>query len=347
MRKNKKPRLNAIDLFSGCGGLTLGLKKAGFNVVRAVELDKRAAETYTKNHPEVRLLQQDILTLGGADLLDGLHIKKGELDLLAGCPPCQGFSRIRRRNSKKVSRDHRNDLVLKFGKLIAEISPRAVMLENVPGMERDGRFSKLLGMLRRHGYKFSWKILNVSDFGVPQRRHRLVVLACKAKRPIVGEINTSNPQTVRQAIGAIEHPRKSNRPLHRLLASYSNSVKSIIRMIPKDGGSRSALPSEMALECHRKFVGFRDVYGRMAWDDLSPTITGGCVNPSKGRFLHPIQHRAITVFEASLLQSFPKTYKFLPKYGRYPNAEMIGNALPPKFAKTVSSYMADVLNSIV
>jgi DNA (cytosine-5)-methyltransferase 1 len=271
---------------------------------------------------------------------------KGELDLLAGCPPCQGFPRIRRRNSKKVCKDHRNDLVLKFSKLIAEISPRAVMLENVPGLERDGRFSKLLGMLRRHGYKFSWRILNVSDFGVPQRRHRLVVLACKTKRPIVDEISTSNPQTVRQAIGSIEHPHKSERPLHRLLATHSDSVKMIIRKIPKDGGSRSVLPSEMALDCHRKLAGFRDVYGRMAWDYPSPTITGGCVNPSKGRFLHPRQHRAITVFEASLLQSFPKTYKFLPKHGRYPNAEMIGNALPPKFAKTVSSYMVGVLNSI-
>jgi DNA (cytosine-5)-methyltransferase 1 len=120
----------------------------------------------------------------------------------------------------------------------------------------------------------------------------------------------------------------------------------IIRKIPKDGGSRNVLPSELTLGCHQRLAGFRDVYGRMSWDVPSPTITGGCVNPSKGRFLHPKQDRAITVFEASLLQSFPKTYKFLPKYGRYPNAEMIGNALPPKFAQTVSLYMAGLLKNI-
>ncbi|WHZ16383.1 MAG: DNA-cytosine methyltransferase [Nitrospira sp.] len=346
MSNNRKPVLNAIDLFSGCGGLTLGLKKAGFSVIGAVELDKRAVETYGKNHPEVKVFQQDVLTIGGKDLLERLGIKMGDLDLLAGCPPCQGFSRIRRRNRRRISKDHRNDLVLKFTKLIAETSPKAVMLENVPGLEKDRRFSKLLGTLRRHGYKFSWKILDACNFGVPQRRRRLVVLACKAKRPIVDEIATLDPKTVRQTIGTIEHPRKSKRPLHRLVADYSDNVKMIIRKIPKDGGSRSVLPTEMTLECHQRLAGFRDVYGRMTWDNYSPTITGGCVNPSKGRFLHPTQHRAITVFEASLLQSFPRTYKFLPKYGRYPNAEMIGNALPPRFAKQVSSYIAGILNKV-
>ena len=343
MREGKHAALRAIDLFSGCGGLTLGLKKAGFNVIGAVELDKRAVDTYRKNHPEVKVWQEDILALEGKDLLDVLDIKRGELDLLAGCPPCQGFSRIRRRNRKTTSKDHRNDLVLKFAKFISELAPRAVMLENVPGMEKDQRFSKLLGMLRKHGYKFSWKILNVSDFGVPQRRRRLVVLACKNKRPIADEIESSSPKTVRQAIGAIEAPRKSRRPLHRLTAKYSDHVKRIIRNIPQDGGSRSNLPSKLTLACHKRIVGFRDIYGRMKWDDLAPTITAGCVNPSKGRFLHPKQQRAITVFEASLLQSFPKSYKFLSKYGRYPNAEMIGNALPPKFAEKVGIYLAALL----
>lgn len=346
MKIKPKVRLNAVDLFSGCGGLTLGLKKAGFKVLGAVEVDKRAVETYSRNHPDVQVLQQDILSLTGKDLLSRLGIKKGELELLAGCPPCQGFSRIRRRNKRRISNDPRNDLVLKFTTLIAEIAPKAVMLENVPGLEKDRRFLRLLGILRRHGYKVSWKILDAFNFGVPQRRRRLVLLACKTKKPIVGKIKTSNPKTVRQAIGKIECPRKSKRPLHRLVANYSASVKTIIRKIPKDGGSRSVLPSELRLECHQRLIGFRDVYGRMTWDKPSPTITGGCVNPSKGRFLHPNQDRAITVFEASLLQSFPRGYKFLPKYGRYPNAEMIGNALPPKFAQKVSSYMADILSTI-
>lgn len=346
MRKIENRALTAVDLFSGCGGLTLGMKKAGFNVVGAVELDKRAVETFSKNHPEVTVFQKDILTVEGKDLLRHLGLRKGEVDLLAGCPPCQGFSRIRRRNARRACKDRRNDLVLKFGEIVSETSPKAVMLENVPGLEKDQRFSKFLGVLRRQGYKFSWKILDVSHFGVPQRRRRLVVLACKTRKPFIDEIRTSAFRTVRQAIANVEHPRKSRRPLHRLVASYSESVKMIIRKIPKDGGSRNVLPSELTLGCHQRLAGFRDVYGRMSWDAPSPTITGGCVNPSKGRFLHPKQDRAITVFEASLLQSFPKTYKFLPKYGRYPNAEMIGNALPPKFAQTVSLYMAGLLRNI-
>lgn len=333
----------AIDLFSGCGGLSLGLKRAGFDVVAAVEIDKRSAETYSRNHPEVTLFNQSILSITGSDILGIIGIPKGKLDLLAGCPPCQGFSRIRRKNRRRSGKDHRNDLVLKFAHLVAEISPKAVMLENVPGLERDRRFRRLLGTLRRNGYKFSWKILDAAKFGVPQRRRRLVLLACKTTRPVVTDIPRSGPKTVWQAIENVEHPRMSKRPLHRMVARYSDSVKNIIRAVPKNGGSRSQLPDEMTLECHRRLAGFRDVYGRMRWHDQSPTITGGCVNASKGRFLHPRQDRAITVFEASLLQSFPRTYKFLPKYGRYPNAEMIGNALPPKFAHKVSSYVASVL----
>jgi DNA (cytosine-5)-methyltransferase 1 len=335
----------AIDLFSGCGGLTLGLKKAGFSVVAAVEIDKRAADTYSKNHPTVTLFNQSILSLTGSDILEVIGIPRGKIDLLAGCPPCQGFSRMRRKNKIASSKDHRNDLVLKFARLVSEISPKAVMLENVPGLERDRRFRKLLGTLRRNGYKFSWKILDASDYGVPQRRRRLVLLGCKTKRPIVGNIPTAKPKSVYDAIRSIEHPRKTLRPLHKMLARYSEPVKRIIRSIPKDGGSRSHLPAKMTLACHRQLEGFRDVYGRMKWHDQSPTITGGCVNTSKGRFLHPRQDRAITVFEASLLQSFPRTYKFLPKYGRYPNAEMIGNALPPRFAHKVSSYLADVIRN--
>lgn len=335
----------AIDLFSGCGGLTLGLKKAGFNVVAAVEVEKRSAQTYTKNHPEVTLFNQSILTITGSDILEFVGVPRGKIDLLAGCPPCQGFSRIRRKNKKQSSRDHRNDLVLTFARLVREISPKAVMLENVPGLERDRRFSRLLGTLRRNGYKYSWKILDASNFGVPQRRRRLVLLACKTHRPIVSDIPTSTRKTVSETIKKLELPRASKRPLHKMVAKYSESVKKIIRAIPKNGGSRSHLPGKMTLACHRRLSGFRDVYGRMQWDDQSPTITGGCVNTSKGRFLHPRQDRAITVFEASLLQSFPKSYKFLPKYGRYPNAEMIGNALPPKFAHKVSSYLAGVITN--
>jgi DNA (cytosine-5)-methyltransferase 1 len=338
-------KYKAIDLFSGCGGLTLGLRRAGFKVVGALEIDKRAVETYRANHPDVKVLKCDIRNINGKTLLKKLRLKKGQLDLLAGCPPCQGFSRIRRKNRRKVVIDDRNDLVIKFRNLIIETAPKAVMMENVPGLEKDKRFLKLIGLLRRHGYKFSWDILNVADYGVPQRRRRLVLLGSKKGRIILDEIKTAPPRTVFSAIGYLESPQRSKIPLHRFIAQYTDQDKELIRNIPKNGGGRKDLPKKFILKCHKKDLGFRDIYGRMAWNDFSPTITGGCINPSKGRFLHPTQNRAITLYEAALLQSFPKKYKFFTKLGRYPNAEMIGNALPPRFAGKVARYIYQVLKN--
>ena len=120
--------------------------------------------------------------------------------------------------------------------------------------------------------------------------------------------------------------------------------RTLIRLIPKDGGSRLDLGRQRQLGCHRRCDGFKDVYGRMAWDDVSPTVTGGCVNPSKGRFLHPTKNRCVTLREAALLQSFPPTYRFSLRRGKFPAAQMIGNALPPEFirrhAKQVGKHLA-------
>lgn len=338
-------KLTAIDLFSGCGGLTLGLKQAGFKVVGAVEIDPLATETYSKNHPEVRVWQEDIRKIEGQDMIHILGLKKGQLDLLAGCPPCQGFSSIRTHNGKKRPRDDRNNLIFDYLRLIKEFLPKAVMMENVPALAKNGRmkiFKKELEML---GYDLNGTplILNTADYGVPQRRRRMILVCSRVGRIELPE-REAMKITVREAIGNLLHPGESNDPLHDILEKRSPRIIEMIKLIPKNGGSRMDLPKEFRLPCHQKLPeGFRDVYGRMAWEDVAPTITGGCVSPSKGRFLHPSQNRSITLREAALLQSFPKNYYFSLNRGKQGAALMIGNALPPVFIKRHASAIRKTL----
>lgn len=204
------------------------------------------------------------------------------------------------------------------------------MLENVPRLAMYTRFTDFKRELRRIGYEVSEQIHNVADFGVPQRRKRLVVLASR-----IGQIQHITPfgtkRTVKDAIGNLPPVETSSDLLHTASEFRSDRIKQLIKAIPKDGGSRSALNKSLSLKCHENCNGFYDVYGRMSWNDVAPTITGGCINPSKGRFLHPVEDRAITLREAALLQTFPSQYLFPLRRGKYAVAQMIGNALPPVF----------------
>lgn len=337
--KHSANRPTAIDCFAGCGGMSEGLRQAGYRVVGAVEIDPCAAAVYRLNHPGVRMWAADIRGLDEADVLRDLGMKVGELDLLGGCPPCQGFSTLRTYNGRRSVRDVQNNLIFEFQRLVLGLRPKQVMLENVPGLYRDRRLAKFRTALTDAGYKVEAEVLNVGDFGVPQRRRRLVLLASR-----VGGVAFATPdrraRTVRDAIGNMPRAGRSGDALHDLPENRAERVVERIRNIPRDGGSRAALPSHLKLECHQKSNGFKDVYGRMAWDDLAPTITTGCFNPSKGRFLHPDEDRAITMREAALLQSFPKAYKFPAELGKVKIATMIGNALPPRFIKRHAAALA-------
>ncbi|NII72480.1 DNA (cytosine-5)-methyltransferase 1 [Dyella sp. SG562] len=322
--------LHAIDLFSGCGGLSLGLKKAGFVVIAAVEVDPKAQETYRMNHPKVRLYSQDIRELDPGDVLREANIQPGELDLLAGCPPCQGFSRLRTRNQRTSVKDERNNLVADFLRFIEVMKPKTVMLENVPALAKDNRFLKMRREIHKLGYETEVHILDAADYGVPQRRKRLIMLASNVHMPLIAG-KASRRITVREALTGLDSPKSTKDELHALGENRSKAVRDLIAMIPKDGGSRTDLPKKYQLECHKRSNGFRDVYGRMSWDELAPTITSGCHNPSKGRFLHPSKNRTITLREAAILQGFPREYRFKVDHGKESIALMIGNALPPPF----------------
>ena len=339
----RKKKLLAIDLYSGSGGLTLGLKQAGFSVIGAVEINALSTQTYSANHPEVTIWKSDIRRVRPRQILRSLRLRKGRLDLLAGCPPCQGFSSLRTLNGGKRVWDRRNDLVLHFLKFVRALRPKAVMLENVPGLIRNRRFAQLSATLEALGYHCNTDVLNAADYNVPQRRRRMILLAGRGgKIPFARPLRTR--RTVRNAIAELADTTVS-RPdcLHRQMERRSAKIMRLIKAVPKNGGNRADLPHRYILECHKSCTGFKDVYGRMRWDDVAPTITSGCVNPSKGRFLHPSKNRAITLREAAVLQTFPRRYFFSLAKGKFAAAEMIGNALPPEFIRRHASSISGFL----
>jgi DNA (cytosine-5)-methyltransferase 1 len=329
MRKKDRPK--AIDLFAGCGGLTTGLKRAGFSVIAAVDLDDLAVASYGLNH-QALLISKNIQAVRPKRLLAELGLKRGELDLLAGCPPCEGFSRLRTLNGTRRINDRRNDLIFEFVRFVRGMMPRCIMLENVPALATDKRMVRVESALTRLGYFFVKDVLDAVDYGVPQRRKRMVLLGSRLG-PVTFASKARNRRTVRDAIQALPKPVNSDDTLHGYSVCLAKKVRKLIRAIPVNGGSRADALGIRRLHCHRRCDGFKDVYGRMAWDLAAPTITGGCINPSKGRFIHPSQHRPITLREAALLQTFPKRYRFELRAGRYAVAQLIGNAFPPEFAK--------------
>jgi DNA (cytosine-5)-methyltransferase 1 len=334
--------LKAIDLFSGCGGVTLGLKQAGFHVVYAVENDPAAISVFRTNHQETTVSESDIRDLSPKAILDTLSLNRSELDLLAGCPPCQGFSSLRTLNGSRYIDDNRNDLLMEYVRFVEGFLPKAIMMENVPGLLQNARFPTFLARMKELGYIGEPAVLDAADYGVPQRRRRLIYLAGRGFS-ITPPIKKLKHRTVADAIMGLPKAGESGDPLHDLPEKRSQKVIELIRRIPKNGGSRTDLPVEHQLACHKRCSGFKDVYGRMSWQDVAPTITSGCFNPSKGRFLHPEENRAITMREAALLQGFPMNYSFSTTKSKIKIARMIGNALPPPMIKEHAVAISDEL----
>lgn len=336
--------LLSIDIFSGCGGLTEGMHQAKFKTKVAFEIDEIASMAYNLNHPSTTVITKDIREVSVAEVKRSLNGKK--IHLLAGCPPCQGFSSIRRLNKLAPVADDRNNLIMEYVRLVKALKPFTIMMENVPGLIHYDLFKKALKILKRAGYKWiDYKVVNVKDYGVPQSRKRLVLVGSR-----LGEITVAKPthekKTVREVIGQLPRPEKSMDPLHKIFPIHTPEVQKRIELTPKNGGGRKDLPKKYLLNCHKdENIGFNDVYGRLRWDDYSTTITGGCLNPSKGRFLHPEQNRCISAREAALLQSFPVDYKFPSVATRTGLALMIGNALPPNFSYVQSLNIRKHLES--
>jgi DNA (cytosine-5)-methyltransferase 1 len=339
-------QLTAVDLFAGAGGATTGLVQAGFRVVAAVENDISAAQSYRANHPEVVLVEDDIRNVDPARLLRGLRLRPGRLDLLKACPPCQGFSSLAKGN---VDED-RNDLVLDVSRFVEAFRPKAILLENVPGLSRDIRLDRLLKRLTKFGYRFQQYFVDAFDLGVPQRRKRLIVVGLHdlRKKNIPAHVSDLVPgfsnirrMTVRDALAGRPNMRLEDDPLAKHRTS-SPVVLARIMAVPQNG-SRFDLPPEHRLDCHNRLRGRRATasYGRVKWDEPSPTMTTRCTTPSCGTFIHPDEHRGLTLREAALLQTFPMDYVLL---GGYDSVErQIGNAVPVQMARALGISVRNLL----
>lgn len=318
------------------------MKRAGFAVLAAVECWEAAADAYEVNHADVRLVRSDIRECDPVTLMRSLRLRAGQLDLLAGCPPCQGFSTLRTLNGTRPVTDQQNDLIFEFVRFAIAFLPKTILLENVPALATDERLARVTSILNAAGYNCAARVLDAADYAVPQRRRRLLFLASRVGR-VRFPVPARKRVTVRSAIAGMPAPGESGDALHDSQAAHSPHVAAMIKLIPRDGGSRADLGPAAQLPCHQRLAGFHDIYGRMRWDDVSPTITTGCINPSKGRFLHPEQDRAISLREACLLQGFPRRYRLPLERGRYPVAQMIGNAFPPEFVRRQAAQLRRLL----
>lgn len=346
--------LTAVDLFAGGGGLSVGLKAAKFKVTAAVESFRPAAETFEANHPDTVTLTSDIRDVTGKELLATSAAQS--IDLIAGCPPCQGFTSL---TAKWKRDDPRNELISEMGRLVSEVLPTAVMMENVPGLTRKGskRLDEFINLLEAElGYIVRDGVLQVADYGVPQVRRRYVLFAGRgfeialppASHSKTGRDDLPKWNSVSNVLK--DQPEPSVYKSARLREQYNLDSWHLVRRMSKanelrlrhakPGKDWRLIPEDLRPACHRgSYFGFRNVYGRMSWDQPSPTITSGCTSFSKGRFGHPEADRTISVKEAALIQQFPSDY--LIKANRIDDAcSIIGNALPCGFAAIMAKAVA-------
>ncbi|WP_350212675.1 DNA cytosine methyltransferase [Botrimarina sp.] len=348
LKKTAFSPVSAVDLFCGAGGLTHGLMQAGVKVEAGIDIDEKAAHAFVSNNPGSKYYLWDV----GRKKYPSIDklFTKGKYRLLAGCAPCQPFSKL-----TQAIDDHQCwNLLNNFARFVAGIEPELVTMENVPELAERGQdvFDNFVGTLEDLGYYVDWKIVKCEEYGVPQFRRRLVLLASKLGELKVPEgrlTSTSKWKTVRKTIGSLP-PLNSGEewPDDRLhVASLLSDLNlKRIKATSRDGGNRHDWPDKLVLECHKKQSGrrYHSIYGRMWWDRPSPTMTTLCTGIGNGRFGHPEQDRAITLREAALLQSFPRSYEFWPKsekLNRGAVSRMIGNAVPPKLAKALGQAIIE------
>ena len=345
-RRDRLPKIEVVDLFCGIGGLSYGMKSAGFDILAGYDLDWTCQYAYETNTGG-KFFYKDVKEVTGDEIQKLYSKKKSAIRVLAGCAPCQPFSSYAHTNKNK-DKDKYN-LLYEFGRLVKNVHPDIVTMENVPAIASFKLKSVLADFvigLKKEGYHVKYQVVYCPDYGIPQTRKRLVLLASR-----LGEISLTQPthakkeyMTVRDAIGNLP-PLEDGEScptdaLHRCRALSPLNMQRI--MATPYGGSWRDWPEELLLDCHKREGGksFGSVYGRMVWEDPAPTMTTLCTGIGNGRFGHPVQNRAISAREAALFQTFPTSYKFFPneqeislsKASRY-----IGNAVPPRLGEVIGN----------
>jgi DNA (cytosine-5)-methyltransferase 1 len=332
-------KVRVFDFFSGCGGTSTGFGMAGLDVVFGLDNDPDAAATFRANVEGATFVEEDI-RLVPTGILAPLMKGRGYKTLFSCCAPCQPFSKQTRTKKEK---DSRRSLLLEFGRFVKRWKPDYLFVENVPGLQRiDGRAGPLpefIALLDMLGYSYDLKVVPASGFGVPQKRERLIMMASKAGALKIPKLTHGTPRrpfaTVQDWIGTLPPllagATDPKDPDHRAMALSDINLKRIAAT--PEGGGRDGWPDALKLDCHRKFEGHTDVYGRLAWDRPASGLTTRCISYSNGRFGHPTQDRAISVREAACLQTFPRKYRFVGALAS--KARQVGNAVPPLMAKAI------------
>ncbi|QCH15220.1 DNA cytosine methyltransferase [Synechococcus sp. CB0101] len=341
--------LTCIESFSGPGGMSLGLERAGFQLLYAFDNDAPSVVTHNLNL-NGKCFQLDARQVDSVELLAQCGLSVGDLDLFSGGPPCQGFSKQRRGAHLG---DDRNLLVLEYLRLVQELKPKSFLFENVAIFGQKRGLAFLAAMKEAlSAYRLYPNFFNSADFGLAQTRHRFMLVGIRRD---IGFRFLSPPPTVqkwatvRDVIGDMPPPPSdcSEHPDFFNHAQTKITKRNIERFsyVPQGGGWQD-IPWDLRLDCHKtadiKSGGWPDVYGRLSWDGQCPTITGGFDSFTRGRYGHPEQNRALTPREAARLQGFPDN--FILTGNRHQVRHQIGNVVPPPLAEAVGKQIADCLN---
>lgn len=340
--------VEVIDLFCGVGGLTRGLIDSGLNVIAGFDIDPTCRYAYEKNNL-IKYHESDICKISYKEI--NSLFSKDSLRVLVGCAPCQPFSKMRFKMGVSNASDEKYNLLLEYGRIIKEVKPEIISMENVPYIENTDVFKKFLRILRKIDYNLDYKVIDCPDYGIPQSRRRFILLGS-----LIGDIKIIPPThknkevTVYKYIGGLrpikDGETDKNDPLHRCAGLSKINKKRIINSKP--GGTWNDWPYELRCNCHKKESGktYSSVYGRMSWDKIGPTITTQFFSYGTGRYGHPEQDRALSLREGALLQTFPDWYDFIDPDKNYVMTDVarhIGNAVPVRLGQVIGESIVQHL----
>jgi DNA (cytosine-5)-methyltransferase 1 len=338
-----KKKIKAVDFFCSGGGMTKGMSKAGIKVIAGIDFDPECKATYEANNKGSKFILADVFQLKESELEKELSLKRNDDNLLLiGCSPCQFWSMIR---TDKRKSEQSKDLLREFGRFVKYFNPGYVVVENVPGIERrkdESGLTAFISDLEKRDYKVKYKVVNLNDYGVPQTRKRFTLVATRVNKDFVFPSPSKKEKpTVKDFIG-IENGFPKVAAGHKDETKFQHTVSNLseknlqrLKGTSPNGGNALWWRTDNKLG-REKYTGdgFKDSYSRMWWDKPAPTITTKFYSISNGRFAHPEEHRGLSIREGATLQTFPKNYFFISS-SIQGAARMIGNAVPPEYAKRI------------